>query len=377
MYQRKAIQQPLRIKCARPTSGAHSQLNSSRGYHLRQSAVLWLALVVFVSLFAISGLAQVSVSLVGAGSTVPLPLYAKFGQEFNKINRSVQMQYQPLGTSEGIKLISGSKEELGKTDFSAGEVLLTERERIGDGLIELPVVIIAIVPVYNLPGNLELKFSGEVLAQIYLGHIKTWNAPQIAKLNPGVSLPNLPIKVIYRPGGKGTNYVLTDYLSKTSPEFRVQIGRTASPNWPVGTPAERSSDMVEKVKADSGTIGYVELQYASASNLTHAQMLNRAGKFVKASDSSINAACRAVEAPEWNKFAASLTDAPGPDSYPITSFSWLYLRSSSADPRRRAALVTLLNWIYSSGQQIADQQGYSELPPQLLDKVRAKVGTLQ
>lgn len=377
MYQRKAIQQPLRVPCARPISGAHLQSNSSRGYNLRQSAVLWLALVVFVSLFAIPGLAQVSVSLVGAGSTVPLPLYSKFGQEFNKINRSVQMQYQPLGTSEGIKLISGSKEELGKTDFSAGEVLLTERERIGDGLIELPVVIIAIVPVYNLPGNLNLKFSGEVLGQIYLGHIKNWNAPQIAKLNPGVSLPNLPIKVIYRPGGKGTNYVLTDYLSKTSPEFHGQIGRTASPNWPVGTPAERSSDMVEKVKADSGTIGYVELQYALASNLMHGEMLNRAGKFVRASDASINAACRAVEAPEWNKFTASMTDAPGPDSYPITSFSWLYLRSASADPRRRAALVTLLNWIYSSGQQIADQQGYSELPPQLLDKVRAKIGTLQ
>lgn len=377
MYQRKAIQQPLRVQCAWPISGAHSQSNSSRGYKLRQSAALWLALLVFVSLFAIPGLAQVSVSLVGAGSTVPLPLYTKFGHEFNKINHSVQMQYQPLGTSEGIKLISGSKEELGKTDFSAGEVLLTERERIGDGLIELPVVIIAIVPVYNLPGNLELKFSGEVLAQIYLGHIKTWNSPQIAKLNPGVSLPNLPIKVIYRPGGKGTNYVLTDYLSKASPDFRAQIGRTASPNWPVGTPAERSSDMVEKVKADSGTLGYVELQYALASNLSHAQMLNRAGKYVKASDASINAACRAVEAPEWNKFAASMTDAPGPDSYPITSFSWLYLRSASADPRRRAALVTLLNWIYSSGQQIADQQGYSELPPQLLDKVKAKVGTLQ
>jgi phosphate transport system substrate-binding protein len=287
------------------------------------------------------------------------------------------MQYQPLGTSEGIKLISGSKEELGKTDFSAGEVMLTERERAGDGLIELPAVIIAIVPIYNLPGNLDLKFTGDLLGQIYLGRIKTWNAPQIAKLNPGVSLPALPIKVVYRPGGKGTNYVLTDFLSKTSVEFRTRIGRTASPNWPVGIPAERSSDMVEKVKGESGSIGYVELQYALSGNLPYGELQNRAGKFVKASDNSINAACRAVEAPEWNKFSASMTDAPGPDSYPIVSFSWLYLRSASSDRHRRAALVTLLNWIYSNGQQIANQLGYSELPTQLLEKVRARINTLQ
>lgn len=377
MYQGSAVLQSLRGERARSTSIAVLQPINNRGCSHWQGARLWFGLLALMFLSAVPGFAQVSVSLVGAGSTVPLPLFSKWSQEFNKSSRSVQMQYQPLGTSEGIKLISGSKEELGKTDFSAGEVMLTERERAGDGLIELPAVIIAIVPVYNLPGNLDLKFTGDVLGQIYLGHIKTWNAPQIAKLNPGVSLPALPIKVVYRPGGKGTNYVFTDFLSKTSVEFRSRIGRTASPNWPAGTPAERSSDMVEKVKGEAGSIGYVELQYALSANLSYGQLQNHAGKFVKASDNSINAACRAVEAPEWNRFAASMTDASGPESYPIVSFSWLYLRSASADPRRRAALVTLLNWIYSNGQHIADQLGYSELPPQLLDNVRARINTLQ
>ena len=335
---------------------------------------LVMLLIVFVALPVV---AQSSVSLVGAGSTVPLPLYNKWSQDFNRLSHSIQMQYQPLGTSEGIKLISGSKEELGTSDFSAGEVLLTDKERADGNLIELPAVIIGIVPLYNLPGNPQLKFNGDLLAQIFLGHVKNWNAPQIAKLNPGVSLPNLPIEVVYRPGGKGTNYVFTDFLSKTSPEFRSQIGRTASPKFPVGAPAERSSDMVEKVKGQSGALGYVELQYAASSGLAYGLVQNPAGKFVKATDAALTAACHSVEAPEWNKFSVSLTNAPGAEAYPITSFSWLYLRSSSADVKRRAALINLLNWIYSSGQQVADAQGYSELPPQLLEKIKARVSTLQ
>lgn len=320
--------------------------------------------------------AQESVSLVGAGSTVPLPLYNKWAQEFNKLSRAVQMQYQPLGTSEGIKLISGSKEELGKTDFSAGEILLTDQERTNGQLIQLPAVIIGIVPIYNLPGNPELKFTGEILAQIFLGRIKMWNAAQIARLNPGIFLPAQPIKVVYRPGGKGSNYVFTDFLSKTSAEFRTEIGRSASPKWPTGEPAERSSDMVEKVKGQPGSIGYVELQYALAGNIRYGLVQNATGKFIKASDETTMAACRAVEAPSWNKFSVSLTYAPGADSFPITSFSWLYLRSVSSDMRRRAALVNLLTWIYGNGQQIASLQGYTQLPPQLLASIKAKVGAL-
>lgn len=335
-----------------------------------------LLMALFPLSAAVAGFGQDSVSLVGAGSTVPQPLYSKWSQEFNKISHSVQMQYQPLGTNEGIKLISGGKEELGKTDFSAGEVMLSEKERAEDHLIEVPAVIIGIVPVYNLPGDPEVRFTGDLLAQIFLGHVKTWDASQIARLNPGVSLPALPIKVVYRPGGKGTNYVLTDFLSKASTAFRAEIGRTSSPKWVVGEPAERSSDMVDKVKREPGSLGYVELQYALAGNLDIGLVQNAAGRFVRGSEESILAACRAVEAPEWNRFAASLTNAPGADSFPITSFSWLYLRTSYTDAKRRRALINLLSWIYSSGQQIASHEGYTQLPPELLGKAKDKVTTL-
>jgi len=336
----------------------------------------FLPLLALLTCFALPGVGQDSVSLVGAGSTVPLPLYRKWSLEFNKINHAVQMQYQALGTNEGITLVAGNAEELGRADFGAGEVALSEKTREQGHLIELPVVIIGIVPVYNLPGNPELRFSGELLAQILLGKIKRWNDPQITRLNPAASLPAVPIKVVYRPGGKGTNFVLTDFLSKTSPEFRAQIGRTASPKWPVGEPAERSSDMVDKVGAQVGAIGYVELQYALKAGLAFGLVRNSAGKFIKASEQSILAACRAVEAPEWNRFAASMTNASGTDSFPIASFSWLYLRTVSTDARRRAALLNLLNWIYLSGQQMAAGEGYTQLPGQLLDKIRARLESL-
>lgn len=356
-------------------SSATTHQPRTTAIHTNFSVILLTVLLLSSALLAV---AQDSVLLVGAGSTVPQPLYNKWAQEFNKISRTVQMQYQGLGTSEGIKLVSGSKDELGKADFSAGEILLTEKERESGNLEELPAVIIGIVPVYNLPGNPELKFSGELLAQIFLGHVKSWNAPQIARLNPGATLPALPIKVIYRPGGKGTNYVLTDFLSKTSADFRAQIGRSASPNWPVGEAAERSSDMVEKVGAQPGAFGYVELQYAVAAKLPFGLVQNPAGKFVKASEKTIVAACEAVEAPAgWNKFAASLVNAPGADSFPITSFSWLYLRTTSADFHRRTALIKLLDWIFTTGQQIAADQGYSPLPSELVDKIKSRISKLK
>lgn len=336
---------------------------------------LWFCLTVVIALPCTGA---DSITLVGAGSTVPLPLYAKWAQEYNKLRRAAMMQYQALGTTEGLKLISGNRDELGKSDFASGEVLLTDAERSQGNLIELPAVMIAIVPVYNVQGLAqELRFSGDLLAQIYLGRVKMWNDPRIARLNPGVTLPATPIKVVYRPGGKGSNYVLTDFLSKTSAEFRKQIGRSASPKWPVGEPAERSADMVDKVKSTPGAIGYVELQYAVGGNIQSGLVQNQAGKFVKASQETIAAACKAVETPLWNKFAVSLINAPGADAFPITSFSWIYLRTVSSDPQRRVALVNLLGWIFSDGQEFATQLGYSELPAPLLEKIRAKIGGMK
>ena len=289
------------------------------------------------------------------------------------MNAHIQMRYLPVGTSEGIKQIAH-----GVGDFGAGEAQLTDKERKEDSLVELPIVLIGIVPIYNLPDvHQELRLSGEVLAEIFMGDIKNWNAAQIAKLNPDIALPNLAIQVINRPAGKGSNFVFTDFLSKTSTKFRAQVGTSPSPKWPVGVAAERSSDMADKVKATSGSVGYVEFQYAVKSNISQVVVLNPAGRFVKASGEAIAEACKAVEAPRWNGFSASLTNAPGAESYPITSFTWIYLRSKSTDSARAAALSDLLNWIYSQGQRFAIEEGYSDLPPQLLAAVRKKIKDLQ
>ncbi|MGC1372188.1 MAG: phosphate ABC transporter substrate-binding protein PstS [Candidatus Sulfotelmatobacter sp.] len=314
---------------------------------------------------------QTATVLVGSGSTVPAPLYARWSQEYGKRNSGIQTRYLSVSTNEGIKQISH-----GAGDFAAGEAQLTEKERKEDGFVEMPVVLISIVPIYNLPGvDQELRLSAEVLAGIFLGEIKMWNAPQIARLNPNIALPNLAIRVIIRPAGKGSNFVFTDFLSKANSRFRAQVGVTASPKWPVGTPTERSSDMADNVRNTPGSIGYVEYQYAVKKNIPDAAVLNSAGNFVKASPESLAAACQAVEAPRWNNFSASLTYAGGANSFP--SFTWIYLQTSSRFSARRFALHDLLSWIYSDGQRYATQEGYSELPAPLLAALRKKVDELE
>jgi phosphate transport system substrate-binding protein len=337
------------------------------------SLLIWGLPLLALGLRSVPARAQGAVVLVGSGSSVPAPLYNRWTQEYGKRASNIQMRYLPVGTSEGIKQISH-----GAGDFGAGEAQLTEKERKEGGLVELPVVLIGIVPVYNLPDvHQELRLSGEVLAAIFLGDVKVWNASQIAKLNPGVDLPNLPIQVVNRPAGKGSNYVFTEFLSKASSKFRAEVGTSPSPKWPVGTPAERSSDMAERVKNTPGSIGYVEYQYAAKGGISQAAVLNPAGKFVKASDKSIAAACEGAEAPRWNSFSASLTNAPGADSFPIASFTWIYLRTGSPDSARAAAMGNLLDWVYTDGQQFAAQEGYAELPAALLAAVKRKVKELQ
>jgi phosphate transport system substrate-binding protein len=339
--------------------------------HSTYAAVFFL-LLLNCALSAPLAQAQSAVVVVGSGSTVPASLYNRWALEFAKRSSSVQMRYLAVGTSESVKQISH-----GAGDFAAGEAQLTEAERKEGGLTELPVVLVGIVPIYNLPDvHDDLRLSGEVLAAIFLGDVKNWNSPQIAKLNPDISLPNLPIQVFNRPAGKGSNFVFTDFLSKVSSRFRAQIGVTSSPKWPVGSFAERSSDMAEKVKNTVGSIGYVEYQYAVKSKLSNAAVLNSAGKFVKASSQSMDAACEAVEAPHWSNFSASMTNAPGGRSFPITSFTWIYMRTASPDRVRAAALDDLLSWIYADGQQYIFEEGFTALPAPLLAAVRKKALSL-
>jgi len=197
-----------------------------------------LALLLATGLCQSTCLAQDAITVVGSGGSSPVPVFHIWGQEYNKRQPKIQMEYLVLGTSDSIAQISK-----GSGDFGGGDVSLTSQQRSSGNLVELPIMLIGLVPIYNVPGlHQELRFSGSLLAQIYLGDVKTWNSPQIAQLNPNVTLPDLPIKVVYRTAGKGTNYIFTDFLSKASSRFHEQVGVNIAPNWPVGVATERSAD---------------------------------------------------------------------------------------------------------------------------------------
>ncbi len=320
--------------------------------------------------------AQRVISLVGSGSNLPSPLYDAWVQNYNQRNRRVQVHYQGVGTIESISLISA-----GSGDFGGGEVPISDQQlrTAKVKIVHVPTVLAAIVPIYNVPGsNGPLRFSGDVLAQIFLGTIRNWDDPAIARLNPGAKLPHLSITVVHRNPGKGSNYILSDLLSKTSPEWRARIGRTPSPKWPLGETAERGQDMVGKVKSTAGALGYVELGYALQDPGVRAgRVENAAGEFVSASPESMTAACLALQKSIAGDLRVSLTNAPGKGSYPITSFTWLYVPASGLKPERANALSDFLHWALSSGQQMARERGYAPLPAPILAKAEAAANQVQ
>lgn len=323
-----------------------------------------------VLIFCGAAQAQQNIVLVGTGSTAVLPLFKSWAQRYAQYNPRARVEYLPFGTSEGLKQVSN-----GQGDFGAGEIPLTPKDK---GIVGIPTALIAIVPIYNLPSvHGELRLSGDVLARIYLGEIRMWNAPPIARLNPGMQLPAMAIRVVIRPAGKGSNYVFSEFLSKENAAFRSRIGITGSPKWPMGSSAERSSDMVEQVSANPGSMGYVELQYALKREVAFAAVLNPTGKFVRASVESLTAACNADEMPNRSDLPASLVNGAGPDAYPISSFTWLYVRTPSTDRVRAAALGAFLDWIISDGQQSAAQHGFAKLPPQIVAVARTRIKLLR
>jgi phosphate transport system substrate-binding protein len=305
---------------------------------------------------------------------VPTPLYSVWTDEFNKKEASIQVRYLSMSTVEGIKQISS-----GSGDFAAGEIPLTA-EQMQSGkvaLTQIPTVLVGIVPIYNLPGNPELNFSGDVLAHIFMGTITNWKDPRIAKLNPTIKLPDLQIAVVHRTPGKGSNYIFTDFLSKNSPEFRSQIGKSASPNWPVGVDANRGEDMVAKVASIPGAVGYVELNFARRADIGYGTVQNPAGNFVKASAASIVAACKGMTASMPGDFRVSLVDASAKDAYPIASFTWIYLPTSGVSAERAHALKQFLAWALGDGQTIASGMGYATLPGPIQSKAHAALNSIE
>jgi phosphate transport system substrate-binding protein len=341
-----------------------------------RKVAVWPTLVLFFICSAPAANSQNIIALVGSGSNLPTPLYSHWVEEYNKLSPAVQVRYLSTGTVKGIEDISR-----GVGDFAAGELPMSDEQlkAVKTPILHIPTVLVAIVPIYHVPGvRGNLRFSGPVLAEIFLGTIKFWDDPAIKELNPGQLLPHLEIAVVHRTEGKGSNYILTDFLSKTSSKWRSQIGKTPSPAWPVGVSANRGEDMMEKVKSTSGAIGYIELGFTLTDNtigVGHVQ--NASGKFIGASQASIATAYHSAEKSIPTDFRVSLTNVSGNDAYPVVSFTWLYVPEKSTDPERSKALVNFLEWALSMGQQSAEQHGYTPLPGSLAPKVLAKVRSLR
>jgi phosphate transport system substrate-binding protein len=337
---------------------------------------VWPALVLFLICFVLTASSQNIIALVGSGSNLPTPLYTHWVEEYNKISPSVQVRYLSTGTVKGIEDISR-----GVGDFAAGEVPMSDEQlkTAKIPILHIPTVLVAIVPIYHVPGvKGNLRFSGPVLAEIFLGTIKHWDDQQLKELNPGQALPHLEIAVVHRTDGKGSNYIFSDFLSKTSSKWRSQIGKTPSPAWPVGISANRGEDMMEKVKATSGAIGYIELGFTISDNsvgVGHVQ--NSSGKFIGATQASIAGAYHSAEKSIPADFRVSLTNGQGNETYPIVSFTWLYVPERSADQERSKALANFLEWVLSMGEQSAEQHGYTPLPASLSPKVLAKLHAIR
>jgi phosphate transport system substrate-binding protein len=313
--------------------------------------------------------------LVTTGSTMPESLYVLWGDQYTKVHAETQVRYLGVGTSESAnRILSGSGGDLGGGDAPIPEGQL---KKAAHPAVELPTVLVGIAIFCNVPGSASgIRLSGPVLADIYLGNITTWDDPEIAKLNPNGKLPSLPIKVLHRTEGKGSNYIFSDFLSKLSPEFRAKVGKTVSPKWPVGDAFSRCQDMLANAAKTPGAIGYAELRCGEKSGLSIARIRNAAGEFVQPSTNSFNDAALAMESKMTDDFRVSLTNAPGKDSYPIVSFTWFYVPVHPQDSQRGRAVKDYIDWVYASGQEIAQAQGYAALPPSVLQRVRAKVAAL-
>lgn len=333
---------------------------------------LCLPLAMLTSSLFLTGQAQTSITLVATGSSLPEPLYVAWADAYHAQHPETQLRYLPEGTAESARKILAGIGDLGGGDAPTPE---NEAKRAAIPVLELPTVLIGVAIVYNLPTTPgELWLSGPVLADIFLGKARSWNDPAIAKLNPTMRLPAQPIQVIHRADGKGANYILSDFLCKVSPEFFAKAGRGESPKWPIGVSAARSQDMAEKVRATPWSIGYTESNLAQMASLRMARIKNPAGEFVLPTTKSISSAV--LESKMRDDFRVSLTNAPGKDSYPISSFTWLYVPAKSKDPERSRALVEYLRWLYGDGQAIARDRGYATLPSDLLAKVIASLSRI-
>lgn len=328
-----------------------------------------------VATFSMAASAHAEVLINGAGATFPYPLYSKWFAEYAKVDRSVKFNYQSIGSGGGIKQIIA-----GTVDFGASDKFLTDKELASapGKLLHIPTVMGAVVVTYNVPGiGKGLKLTPEALSNIYLGKIRSWNDPAIAKENPGLKLPAKPIIVVRRSDGSGTTSIFTDYLTKVSPEWAKRVGSGPSVRWPVGLGGKGNEGVAGQIKTTANTIGYVELAYAFENKLPYASLRNSAGTFVEPSIASTSAAAAGATKTMPADYRVSLVNQPGKDSYPIVGFTWLLVYQNQKDKVKGKKLVEFLNWELKQGQKMAPKMLYAPLPANVVKMVEGTVKSIK
>jgi phosphate transport system substrate-binding protein len=318
------------------------------------------------ALLALPAFAQTTLN--GAGATFPYPIYSKWFSEYHKLHSDIQLNYQSIGSGGGIRQVIAGTVDFGASDGPMTDDQLKEAKT---KILHFPTVLGADVPAYNIPGvTAELKFTPEALTGIFMGKITKWNDKAIAGPNPGVNLPDRDIIVVHRSDGSGTTYIWTDYLSKISPDWQSQVGKGTSVKWPVGLGGKGNEGVAGAIRQMQGSIGYVELIYAVQNNISYGSVKNAAGNFVKASLDSVTAA--AASAPKMpDDFRVSITNAPGKDAYPISSFTWLLVPAQSKDAAKGKILADFLSWMVTDGQKMTAALSYAPLPDGVVQKEKA------
>jgi phosphate transport system substrate-binding protein len=326
-----------------------------------------ITLLLWCALLALPVAGQTTLN--GAGATFPYPMYSKWFSDYHKQHSDIQINYQSIGSGGGIRQVTEGTVDFGASDMPMTDAQLKEaQDKLKTKILNLPTVLGAVVPAYNVPGvSGEVKFTPQALAGIFLGTVTSWNDKALVAANPGVKLPDQKIIVVHRSDGSGTTFIWTDFLSKVSPEWKSQVGSGTSVKWPVGLGGKGNEGVAGSVRQLAGTIGYVELIYAVQNKIPYGSVQNSSGAFIKASLESVTAA--AASAPKMpDDFRVSITNAPGKDAYPISSFTWLLIPVQSKDPAKGKILADFLNWMVTEGQTMTSSLTYAALP----DSVSAK-----
>jgi phosphate transport system substrate-binding protein len=327
------------------------------------------------ALTATVGVVAQTVRINGAGATFPYPIYSKWFAEYNRLRPNVQINYQSIGSGGGIRQVSQETVFFGATD---GPMTDDQLKAAPGRILHFPTVLGAVVPIYNVQGvNAELKFTGQVLADIFLGKITTWNDPAIAKLNAGVKLPSSGITVVHRSDGSGTTYIWVDYLAKISPAWKKTVGVNTSVRWPTGVGGKGNEGVAGLVRQSPNSIGYVELIYALQNKIAYGSVQNAAGKFVRASIQSTTAAAAAAAASMPADFRVSITNPPGEAAYPIASFTWLLLYENPKNKPQAKVMVDFMKWALTDGQKHAAQLGYAPLPESVVKLEMAQLARIK